>query len=96
MNARFVVSIASGVSALIIAVCLVFVVVLLQDINTLYDDVMDDMRQFKVRALKWPVFSVRSSIAQLCKVRVNLCVGEHGVVFQIVFSAQSALLARNT
>lgn len=48
MSARVLVTLASGASAVVIFICLICVGVLLQDINNLYDDVMDDMRQFKV------------------------------------------------
>uniref|UniRef100_A0A915EAH4 Nematode cuticle collagen N-terminal domain-containing protein n=1 Tax=Ditylenchus dipsaci TaxID=166011 RepID=A0A915EAH4_9BILA len=46
-KARLIVSAASGVSAVVICVCLVFVGMLFQDINNLYDEVMDEMNDFK-------------------------------------------------
>lgn len=48
MSAKFLVTVASGASALVIFVSLICVGVIYQDINNLYDDVMDDMQEFKV------------------------------------------------
>ena len=49
MSARLLVTVASGASAVVIVVCLIAAAALLQDINNFYDDIIDDMEQFKVR-----------------------------------------------
>jgi hypothetical protein len=43
MTGKYVVGIASGLSAVAIAVALFSAFVIVQDINTLYDEIMDDM-----------------------------------------------------
>ncbi|VDM79348.1 unnamed protein product, partial [Strongylus vulgaris] len=50
MSAKFFVTFASGASGLVIVVSLICVGMLFQDINNLYDDVMDDMQEFKMLA----------------------------------------------
>lgn len=48
MKLKVAISTAIACSASLIPLLLIAVVVLLQDINTLYDDVMDEMDAFKV------------------------------------------------
>lgn len=50
MSTKYVVGFASIASGLVIMVSLVVVGVLFQDINNLYDNVMDDMLEFKTLA----------------------------------------------
>lgn len=48
MSAKVLVTVASGASGVVILACLVMVGVLFQDINNLYDEVMDEMVEFRV------------------------------------------------
>lgn len=48
MNIRIVVAFAIGLSICVITVSLIVVGVIFNDINNLYDDVMDEMKEFKV------------------------------------------------
>ena len=50
MSAKTLVGLASAGSAVVIVASLVMVGVLFNDINSLYDDVMDDMVEFKTLA----------------------------------------------
>ncbi|PAV61714.1 hypothetical protein WR25_11136 [Diploscapter pachys] len=50
MSAKVLVTVASGASGVVILACLVMVGVLFQDINNLYDEVMDEMIEFRMTA----------------------------------------------
>lgn len=50
MQAKYVVCAASAASGIVIVACLAMVVVLCHDISALYNDVMDDMVEFKTLA----------------------------------------------
>ncbi|VDK62991.1 unnamed protein product [Gongylonema pulchrum] len=50
MHAKYVVCAASAVSGIVIVACLAVAVVLCHDISALYNDVMDDMVEFKTLA----------------------------------------------
>lgn len=47
MTAKYVVGIASGLSGVAIVVALFSAFIIVQDINSLYDEIMDDMVEFK-------------------------------------------------
>lgn len=47
MTGKYVVGIASGLSGVAIAVALLSAFIIVQDINSLYDQIMDDMVEFK-------------------------------------------------
>ncbi|VDL75740.1 unnamed protein product [Nippostrongylus brasiliensis] len=62
MSAKFFATIASGASALVIIGSLICVGVIFQDINNLYDDVMDDMQEFRMLANQaWKEMVIPSS-----------------------------------
>ena len=51
MGSKFLVGAASALSATALVVCVLFVGYIYNDMNTFYDDMMEDMEKFQVRAI---------------------------------------------
>lgn len=52
MSTKLCVAIATMLSSAVMLACIIAITVLMSDINDLYDDVMNDMEQIKVRFIR--------------------------------------------